>query len=104
MSERQTQRLLIDAVEAALEASEQVTASLPSDAAEPPDSPLPDVVMDRLRAGLDETANAVVDSETSLQLAEAVRELAVRHGPAAVKHCVRVVQSVKQMLDETTGQ
>jgi ActR/RegA family two-component response regulator len=103
MSERQSQRLLIDAVEAALQASEQVTAALPS-AAEPPDAPLPDVVMDRLRAGLNETANAVVDSETSLQLAEAVRELAVRHGPAAVKHCVRMVQSLKQMLDETTGQ
>jgi hypothetical protein len=104
MSERQTQRLLIDAVEAALEASEQVTASLPADTAVPSESPLPDVVMDRLRAGLNETANAVVDSESSLQLAEAIRELAVRHGPAAVKHCVRVVRSVKEMLDETTGQ
>ena len=45
----------------------------------------------------------MVDAETSLQLAEAVRELAVRHGPAAVRHCIRVVESVKDMLDETSS-
>ena len=58
-------------------------------------------VMDRLRTGLGQTANAVVDADTSLRLAEAVRELAVRHGPAAVAHCVRMVESVRTMLDET---
>jgi two-component system, NtrC family, nitrogen regulation response regulator NtrX len=103
LAERQTQRLLIDAVSAALTASEQVTAALPMGTEERSTAPLPPGVMDRLRAGLDESANAVVDSGTSLELAEAVRELAVRHGPAAVRHCVRLVQSVKQMLDETSG-
>jgi len=102
LAERQTQRLLIDAVEAALKASEHVTAVLP--VGKPgPDAPLPSAVMDRLKAGLGESANAVVDAETSLKLAEAVRELAVRHGPAAVRHCVRMVESVKRMLDETSG-
>jgi two-component system, NtrC family, nitrogen regulation response regulator NtrX len=101
MSERQTRRVLFDAVEAALKASEQVTAVLPASAAGEP--PLPPSVMDRLRAGLDESANAVVDSETSLKLAEAVRELALRHGPAAVRHCIRMVRSVKEMMDETSG-
>ena len=67
------------------------------------EDPLPPSVMDRLKAGLDDSAGAIVDSETSLQLAEAVRELAVRHGPAAVRHCVRLVRSVKDMLDETAG-
>jgi two-component system, NtrC family, nitrogen regulation response regulator NtrX len=102
LAERQTQRVLIDAVAAAVKASEEVTASLPSGrAGEEP--PLPPTVMDRLRAGLDESANAVVDAQTSIELAEAVRELAVRHGPSAVRHCVRVVQSVKDMLDETSS-
>jgi hypothetical protein len=98
LAERQTQRLLMDAVEAALKASEDVTA-LPPAADE---IPLPTAVMDRLRAGLGQTANAVVDADTSLRLAEAVRELAVRHGPPAVAHCVRMVESVRAMLDEST--
>jgi len=103
LAERQTQRVLIDAVEAALKASEAVTA-VPQPGTRPDiEAPLPPTVMDRLRAGLDESANAVVDAETSLQLAEAVRELAVRHGPAAVRHCIRVVESVKDMLDETSS-
>ncbi|HKA05985.1 MAG TPA: response regulator, partial [Gemmataceae bacterium] len=101
LAERQTQRVLIDAVDAALKASEEV-ATLPAGQTDE-EVPLPPTVMDRLRAGLDESANAVVDAETSLQLAEAVRELAVRHGPAAVRHCIRVVQSVKDMLDETSS-
>jgi len=102
LSERQTQRMLFNAVEAALKASEQVTAVIPETRAASP--PLPSSVMDRLRAGLDESADAVVDAETSLALAEAIRELAVRHGPASVRHCVRMVRSVKDMMDETAGQ
>lgn len=103
LAERQTQRLLIDAVGTALKASEQVTAALPAATDGPQEPPLPQAVMDRLRAGLDETANAVVDADTSLALAEAVRELAVRHGPAAVRHCVRLIRGVKDLLDETSG-
>jgi hypothetical protein len=103
LSERQTQRVLIGAVEAALRATEQVTDPAPDGQPDRAEPPLPTAVIDRLRAGLDETANAVVDAHTSLELAEAVRDLAVRHGPAAVRHCVRVVRSVRDMLDETTG-
>ena len=66
-------------------------------------TPLPASVLDQLRAGLDASANAVVDAKTSLELAEAVRELAVRHGPQAVRHCVRLVQGVRELLDETSG-
>jgi ActR/RegA family two-component response regulator len=103
VSERQTQRVLVDAVEAALRASEQVTIALPAAREDAAQAPLPAVVLDRLRAGLDESANAVVDSRTSLELAEAIRELAVRHGPPAVKHCVRLVRDVRDLLDETAG-
>ena len=103
VSERQTQQVLIDAVEAALRASEQVTIALPSDRGDAAKTPLPASVLAQLRAGLDASANAVVDAKTSLELAEAVRELAVRHGPVAVRHCVRLVQGVRDLLDETSG-
>ncbi len=101
LAERQTHRLLFDAVDAALRASESVTASLtyPSTT---PDSPPPAAVLERLRQGMDEAANAVVDADTGLKLMEAVRVLAVRHGPPAVDHCLRLVESVRQLLDETT--
>ncbi|HEX3147186.1 MAG TPA: response regulator [Gemmataceae bacterium] len=103
VAERQTQQVLIGAVEAALKASEQVSVVLPAERADTLQTPLPAAVMDQLRAGLDASANAVVDAKTSLELAEAVRELAVRHGPTAVRHCVRLVQSVRELLDETSG-
>jgi ActR/RegA family two-component response regulator len=103
VSERQTQQVLIAAVEAALKASEQVTVALPAARDDGAGAPLPAAVMDQLRAGLDASANAVVDARTSLELAEVVRELAVRHGPQAVRHCVRLVQGVRELLDETSG-
>jgi ActR/RegA family two-component response regulator len=102
LSERQTQQVLIDAVESALRASEQVAATLPGGRDDGVDAPLPAAVLDELKAGLGETANPVVDARTSVELAEAVRDLAVRHGPAAVRHCVRLVQGVKDLLDETS--
>lgn len=103
MAERQTRRVLFDAVDAALKASEQVTAAIPPPNAEPRPQ-LPPSVMDKLRAGFDQAAGSVIDSKASLELAEAIRELAVRHGPAAVRHCIRMVRSIKEMMDETTGQ
>ena len=66
VSERQTQRVLIDAVEAALKAQragDQCPAGRPGRRAA---APLPAAVMDQLRAGLDASANAVVDAKTSL--------------------------------------
>ena len=60
-------------------------------------------VMERLRQGLDTDANAVVDADTTLKLVEAVRGLAVRHGEAAVDHCVRMVNDLKRLLDWITG-
>jgi DNA-binding response OmpR family regulator len=99
VAERQTHQLLFDAVEAALRAStgvqEAMSSSGPSGAAGPP----PASVMARLREGLDSDANAVVDSTTTLDLVEAVRALAVRHGPAAVGHCTRMVNDLRQLLD-----
>jgi DNA-binding response OmpR family regulator len=102
VAERQSHRLLFDAVEAALRASTGVQAALASEPAgvnEPP----PPAVMDRLRQGLDEDANAVVDADGTLKLVEAVRALAVRHGPQAVEHCTRMVIDLRKLLDNISG-
>jgi ActR/RegA family two-component response regulator len=101
VAERQTHQLLFDAVEAALSASDRVSDTI----AGPPglDAPPPAAVMERLRQGLDTDANAVVDADTTLKLVEAVRGLAVRHGEAAVEHCVRMVNDLKRLLDGITG-
>lgn len=95
VAERQTHQLLFDAVEAALTASDRVSSTI--------DGPPPAAVMERLRQGLDTDANAVVDADTTLKLVEAVRGLAVRHGPGAVEHCVRMVNDLKRLLDGITG-
>ena len=99
VGERQTHQLLFDAVEAALKASTTVSETIADAAGEGP----PAAVMERLKQGLGEGANAVVDADTTLRLVEAVRVLAVRHGSPAVEHCVRMVNDLKRLLDEVTG-
>ena len=99
VAERQTHKLLFDAVDAAL----QATANLiDAPVGAPTDAPPPGV-MARLREGLGADADATADPETTLRLAEAVRALALRHGPSAVNHCVGVVNNLRKLLDEITG-
>jgi ActR/RegA family two-component response regulator len=98
LAERQTHRLLFDAVEAALSATSGVT-----DLLTPADDAPPASVIETLKEGLGEDPNAVADAETTLRLVEAVRALAVRHGPVAVEHCVRVVTDLRKLLDGITG-
>lgn len=98
LAERQTHRLLFDAVEAALQATSGVAAALT-----PPSEAPPALVLDRLKEGLAADTQAVADAETTLRLVEAVRALAVRHGPPAVEHCVRVVTDLNRLLDALTG-
>ncbi|MFO0825172.1 MAG: hypothetical protein U0792_18970 [Gemmataceae bacterium] len=97
LAERQTRRLLFDAVDAALKATARVT-----DAMTPGEKPLP-AAMEQLKAGLAGNADATADADTTLRLVEAVRGLAVRHGPMAVEHCVRMVTDLRKLLDELTG-
>ena len=103
LAERQTQQVLFDAVEAALGASEQVAESLRGKGAPRPEDPPPEVVLERLREGLGEPVGGGVDATETVRLAEAIRVLALRHGPAAVGHCVRLVESLRALLDEATG-
>jgi two-component system, NtrC family, nitrogen regulation response regulator NtrX len=103
MAERQMHQVLFAAVEAALGASDQVAQSLRRSPAERRDEPLPAAVLDRLRQGLRANPAATVDPEETLRLAEAVRVLAVRHGPAAVQHCTQLIESLRELLDRVTG-
>lgn len=100
LAERQMHRVLFDAIEAALVAGDSMAQSL--DGSTPrPDDPPPAAVLQRLREGLD---GEVVDAETTLRLAESIRVLAVRHGASAVGHCLRLVESLRQLLDEMAGE
>ncbi len=102
---RQTQRVLLDAVAVALGASDSVARTLQGRGAsgegrarleEPPTS----AVMDQLRSGLSATMPTTVPAEDSLRLAEAVRTLALKHGPAAVQHCILLVENLRALLDK----
>jgi ActR/RegA family two-component response regulator len=101
LAERQTQRVLFDAVEAALGASETVAASLHG--AGRPDEPPPREVLERLKEGLSAGADAAADAGETLRLAEAVRVLALRHGTAAVRHCTEMVEGLRRLLDAAAG-
>jgi two-component system nitrogen regulation response regulator NtrX len=96
---RQTQQMLLDAVAAALGASASVAETLRGKPAERLQQPPAPAVLEQLRAGLNATPPGAVPPEESLRLAEAIRELAVRHGAPAVQHCIRLVESLRQLLD-----
>ncbi|MCI0701306.1 MAG: response regulator [Planctomycetia bacterium] len=100
VAERQTHKLLFDAVDAALEATTNLSEAMP---ASPPDDSPPPAVIERLKEGLSSDSNAVADADTTLRLVEAVRTLALKHGPSAVDHCIRVVNNLRKLLDELTG-
>jgi ActR/RegA family two-component response regulator len=102
LAERQMHRVLFDAIEAALGASNSMAQSLDAAGSRPEDPP-PAAVLKRLREELDEQGDAV-DADATLRLAESIRVLAVRHGAAAVHHCIRLVESLRQLLDELTGE
>ncbi len=102
LAERQMHRLLFDAIEAALGASDLMAQSLHGESPRPEDPP-PTVVLQQLREGLDDGTDAV-DADSTLRLAESIRVLAVRHGSSAVEHCIRLVESLRQLLDEMSGE
>ncbi len=102
IADRQMHRVLFDAIEAALGASDSMAQTL--DGASPrPDDPPPTAVLQQLREGLN-TGGDPVDAEATLRLAEAIRVLAVRHGPSAVAHCIQVVEGLRRLLDDMTGE
>ena len=102
LAHRQTHQMLLEAVVAALGASEGVTQSL-TGAATALEQPPPPAVLDQMREALSSTAGSAVDPGDSLRLAEAIRVLALGHGRPAVQHCIRLVESLRQLLDQSAG-
>ncbi|HEY1380213.1 MAG TPA: response regulator [Gemmataceae bacterium] len=103
LAERAARRTLFDAVAAALDATQKLASADGPPPAPAADEPPPAAVLDRLRANLESARSPAVGGEAALRLAEAVRELAVRHGPPAVEHCIRMVQGVRELLDSIGG-
>ncbi|MCS7047331.1 MAG: response regulator [Gemmataceae bacterium] len=100
LGQRGEQSMLLAALQAALRATEDVAAALPTagDIAAPPPAP----VLDQLRANLAKSGAASA-AEQSVALAEAIRVLAAKYGEPALGHCLRLVQSVGELLDAATG-
>jgi ActR/RegA family two-component response regulator len=104
LAERQTRLVLFDAVAAAMGASDSVAETLRGTPVhDRPTQPPPAAVLDQLRQGLSTNPAATVGAEETLRLAEAVRVLAVAHGPAAVAYCTRLVEELRTLLDRVTG-
>jgi hypothetical protein len=103
LAQRQTHGVLFDAVVAALTASQSVTESLRGRAEERLEQPPPDAVLDQLRQGLRAAPAGAAAADESLKLAEAIRVLALRHGSPAVRHCIRLVEELRGLLDTLTG-
>lgn len=104
LGHRQTQHILLDAVGAALSASEEMSRSLNgASGSQRVDQPAPAKVLDQLRQGLSESAGDRVAADLSVQLAEAIRVLAARHGVVALEHCLTLIDQVRGLLDHATG-
>jgi ActR/RegA family two-component response regulator len=107
LAERQSRQVLLDAVGAALEAGDQVTRSLEAPqagSAPAPEATAPaaNVVLERLREGLT-GPDSPLDAAETVRLAEAIRVLALRYGPPAVKQCIRLVEGLRELLDEVSA-
>jgi ActR/RegA family two-component response regulator len=104
LAERQTHQVLLDAVAAALGAGDSLVASLRGSAAQRQEEPPPAAVLDRLREGLRGHPGQPGLADETLRLVEAIRVLSLRHGPPAVEHCTRLVESLRGLLDQVSGQ
>ncbi|MBV9123100.1 MAG: response regulator [Planctomycetes bacterium] len=102
LAERQTHSVLFDALGAALGATDSVAESLHSKAPQGPEEPPLPEVLDQLREGLSTSPGTALDADDTLRLAEAVRVLALRHGTPAVRHCIRLVEDLRELLDTIT--
>jgi ActR/RegA family two-component response regulator len=94
-------QLLLDAVAAALKASEALAA--PARTAAAPEQPPPAQVLEQLRQGLRSAGGDAASADLSLQLAEAIRVLGLKHGEPALRHCALLIEQVRTLLDQVTG-
>jgi ActR/RegA family two-component response regulator len=103
LSERQTHQVLLDAVAAALQASDSLSRRLRPEPGRQEAQPPPDAVLEKIREGLSRSETRTMDVDDSVRLAEAIRVLAVRHGQPAVRHCLQLIESLRTLLDGAAG-
>jgi ActR/RegA family two-component response regulator len=103
LASRQTNEMLLEAVAAALGASDHVTKTLTGSPVPPQQQPPPAQVLDQMREALSSTGRTPINPDDSLRLAEAIRVLALSHGRPAVQYCTRLVESLRELLDQATG-
>ena len=89
IANRQSSRVLFDAVESALRAADRVG------------TPVESSIVDRLKSHFGVSGDGV--DSASLELIDAIRILSQRHGPRAVAHCQTMVTNVSDLLDSATG-
>jgi two-component system nitrogen regulation response regulator NtrX len=89
MADRQSSRVLFDAVESALRAADRVG------------TPVETSIVDRLKSHFRISEDGA--DAASLELIDAIRNLAQRHGPRAVAHCQTMVTDLSDLLDAATG-
>jgi ActR/RegA family two-component response regulator len=103
LAERQTHRVLSDAVAAALRVGDEVAQALRTGSDPQLEAPTPPDILATLDAGLREGGACAIDASATVRLAEAIRLLALRYGPRAVDHCTRMVADLRGLLDEVSG-
>lgn len=103
LAQRETHQVLLEAVAAALHASDALARRLQPGHAAQEVQPPPDAVLDQLRQGLHRSETRTMEVEDSVRLAEAIRVLAVRHGTPAVRHCLTLIENLRGLLDKVSG-
>jgi ActR/RegA family two-component response regulator len=96
-AERQSQRMLIETVEAALGASDLLAATIQSS---PASRSIGNDALNSLKENLQRQLDPGVESEEVVRLLQAVRTLAATHGPDAIRHVLRIVESTAKLLEE----
>lgn len=102
ISDRQSSRMLVDALEAAFDASERLGQHLSTPVenaqTESADDPLK-AATEAIRRNLTQDRNSPLDAETTISLAETIREIATHHGSQAARHCLQIMQQLRVLLD-----
>src|SRR5262249_27595175 len=94
-TEQDTRAMFYDALCTALQASDTVQSALTP--------PAPERLLAQVRERLDTSVIRTPDADDLVQLAEVVRGMAARHGPAVLRHCRRILEDVDALLRDVTG-
>lgn len=102
LGQRTQQQMLFDALAAARAASEQVAETLTGPSGARGEQAPPAQVLDQLQHGLASAAGDPALAQASLELAEAIRVLGLKHGVPALRHCRQLVDNLRDLLDAVT--